>query len=226
MTQYMTLPLLKKVRESLLILHSPWLSQYRSYWYDTFHQYPSTSQTDTTQSTIIPVLVLLIWYNLPLPPDQVILIRLSSLLSHFQSYLYDKVQFCPQDQFYWYDTVQNCPIVSLTDTTQSTTLQVSILLTSYSPPISQYQSYWYDTEYCSRTSPSNTTQSTCPTTSSYDTLYTTTSLVPDLLIGQSTTARVQVILITYILPLYQSFWYLTVNNCPCTSSIATAPVTI
>ena len=133
-------PFTKKVRESLLILHSPWLSQYLSYWYDTFHQYPCTSQTDTTQPTIIPVLILLIWYNLPLSPDQVILIRLSSLLPHFQSYLYDKVQFCPQDlliwhstemshcQPYWYYTVHNSPSFNLTDIIQSTYTPVPVLL--------------------------------------------------------------------------------------------------
>ena len=118
---------------------------------------PSTSLTDTLQSTSTQ--------------DPVLLIRHSRLLPQYQFYWYSTVHLCPstrpvlllsyspllpQHQSYWYTTVHYCPSTSSIDTTYSTTTQLRVLITPYSPLLSNYQSYWYDAvHYCPSTSPSN-----------------------------------------------------------------------
>ena len=132
-----------------------------SYWYYTFHYYRSTSLTymtqssssltDTTQPTSVPVLLLLIWYSLPLPTvgdwyD-------SPRLSQNESCWYDTVHYCPSTRPIGYDS-SLLPNTSPTDTLQCATATAqdqSYFCPSTSPAdmicsplLSQYQSSWYD----------------------------------------------------------------------------------
>ena len=137
----------------LLILHSPFLSQYQST--DTVQSTNSpTSPNDTTQSMSVAVLVLLIWYNLPLPST-------TDTTAHFcpsispadmkqstTAPIQDKLCTALY-QSYWYLTD-----TSSSDIQQSTTALILVLLILYNPRLPQYMSYWYDTiHYCPSTNP-------------------------------------------------------------------------
>ena len=143
-------------------------------------------------------------------PRPILLIRQSPLLSQNKSYIYDRVYHCPitsptdmrsHYQSNWYDTVYNCPSTSHTDmavhhylstsptnTIQSTSGPVLVLLILYSQPLSQYQSYWHPTAHY------------CPSTNSTDTKQSITAPALVLLIQHST-----------LLTEDQSYWYDTVH---------------
>ena len=109
------------------------------------------------------------------------------------------------DHSNWYDTVRYYLYTSPTDTLQSTTTQVPILLISFNPLLPQYQSYWYDSTLL----PQN-----------YSYLYATVHFCPSTIgKSQSTTAPAPVLLIPYspLMPQYKSYWYDTVHFCPSTS---------
>ena len=104
----------KYITATIPILHirySTLLTQYQSYWHETVHYYPIISLTDTTQTTPVPVAVLLIWYSPP-QPSTVLLI----------------------------DTVHYCPSTSPSDMRHTTTALVLVLLIRHIPVLSQYHS--------------------------------------------------------------------------------------
>ena len=195
MAQYTTAPLpVLHIRYSIIIdlvpvlfiQHSILLSHYQSSWYYTVHYSPSTNLTDydtvhkcstissadTTQSTTVPVLVH--WYDTVYHCHGPVLLLHSPLLS--------------QNQSYWCDTAHLCSSTSTTDTTQSATVLVLVLLIWYSLPfpwiiptdtiqpattpipvlpipcsplLPKYQSYWYPSiHYCPNTSPIDSSQYT------------------------------------------------------------------
>ena len=174
-TQFTTAPILAlRIRYSTLqpqfqFCWCTLLSHCQSYWYYTVHFCPSTSLTDmvqstnsptspndTTQSMSVAVLVLLIWYSLPLPstsptdttahfylnisPADMKQSTIAPLQDILIRYLY---------QSYWYLTD-----TSSSDIQQSTTALILVLSIPYNPQLPRYMSYWYDTiHYCPSTSP-------------------------------------------------------------------------
>ena len=115
----------------LLILHSPLLSENQSYWYNTAHLCSSTSSTDTTLSATVLVLVLLIWYSLPLswiiPTDMI-----QSATTSIPVLPIPCSPLLPKYQSYWYPSVHYCPNTSPVDTSQYTTAPELLLLIRYS----------------------------------------------------------------------------------------------
>ena len=112
----------------LLIPHSPLLSQYQSYWYDTVYQCPSTSPNGTTQSTFVAILVLLIWYSLSLRSTSP-----TDTTAHFcPSMGPADSPLLPQCKAYWQDSVL-LPYTSPTDT-----LLIPVLVIFNSPLLPQF----------------------------------------------------------------------------------------
>ena len=176
MIQYTTAPIL-----ALRIRYSTLQPQYQfcwctpllhcqSYWYYTVHFCPSTSLTDmvqstnsstspndTTQSMSVAVLVLLIWYSLPLPSTSP-----TDTTAHFcpsispadmkqstTAPIQDILSTTALYKSYWYLTD-----TSSSDIQQSTTALILVLLIPYNPQLPQYMSYWYDTiHYCPSPNP-------------------------------------------------------------------------
>ena len=137
------------------IRFSTLLPQYQSYKYDTVYYCPITNPTDTTQSTFLPVQVLLIWFN---PP-----------IHQYRSYRYDTVHYCLSTSPI--DTISLLlPSISHIDTTQFTSAPVPVL------PI------WY---HISGPVPELLIDAVhdYPNTSPTDTLQSTTAPVPVLLIS-------------------------------------------
>ena len=97
------------------------MSQHQSYWYPTVNYCPSTSPIETSHSTTVPVRVLQIPF--------------SSLLFSYQSYCYDTVVYCPSA--HPTDTSQSISALI-------PVLLIPCLSTSISPPLFQCQTYWYD----------------------------------------------------------------------------------
>ena len=213
----------------LLIRHSTLLFHYQDYWYDTVHCCPRTSPIDTTQYTVSvdfsPSTCATETPQSTIAPVPVLLIRHSTLLTQYQSYCYDTLHDCsntystntiqytsppvpvllnspllPQYQSYCYDTAHFCPITISVDTRQYTTPPFPIPLSPqlyfcpittptkrHSPLLSQYKSYWYDTVHNSPgTSPTDRTGEYCPITRSIYTIHSTAVPVPVLLIRHST----------------------------------------
>ena len=195
---------------STYLWYIPLLPQYQSYRYETLYYCPSISPTDTTQLTNVLVSVLLIWYSPSTYPTDmihsisapvpVLSIRNTLLLPQYKS-----------------------NSISPTDTTQLTTVLVSVLLIWYSPStyhtdmihstttpvpvllVREYKLFWYDTiYYCPCASPTFTIQ------------YIRTS-VPVLLMHTTVTLPVLLLLYSPLLSQYQSYWYDTVHQCPSTS---------
>ena len=220
-----------------LILYSPLLPQYQSYWYPTIHY--------------CPVPVLLIRHSTQMPQYRYATVhfcRSTSLIDKSQS------TTAPVPTLS-YPTVHLCPSTNLIDTTQYTSTPELVLLILYSILMHQCQSYWYVTVNCwPSISPTHTQQST-------------TSLAPVLLIHYSTllpsvspvgtlqspvdqfqsywylqsfwyhkynTFQVPFLFIHYstLLPQYQSYWYVAVHFWPSSSlidtfqstSISTSPI--
>ena len=107
-TQYTTLQV-----PFLLIHYSTLLPQYQSYWYVTVHYWPSSSLTDTFQSTSIS--------TSPIDSTEFTSATVPILLKPY-------ILLLAQYQSYWYNIVNYCPSTSSTDTLQSTTISVPVLL--------------------------------------------------------------------------------------------------
>ena len=179
--------------------------QFRFYLYDTVHY------------SIVPMIVLLIWYENP-------------CVSKYEFCWYDTVHYSPNTRPI--DTIVHyCPNTTPTDTLQSTHVPVLVLLSgpvlliSYSTSV-VYQSWrynmhpssvpvpvlliWYSPLNCPSHRPFDTIVYYCPITSPTDTL-------------QSTTAPVLILLMPYnpLLLHYQSYWYESVHYCPSTNQTFT-----
>ena len=141
------------------------------------------------------------------------------------------IKILSQYQSYRYDTFHYCPSISPTDTTQSITVSVSVLLIWYSPStcptdmiysttapapvllIRQYQSYWYDTiHYCPYTSPYiYDTVHYNLSTSSVDVHYCHIASPTDT--TQSTSVPVPVLRIWYSPPIHQPVLMIRHSQC-------------
>ena len=187
------------------------LSQYKSYWYDTFNYCPSANSTDMTQYTTVPLPVLLIYtfHYYPstsltymtqstIAPVPVLLIRHSPLLSMYYSFWYDTVYHCPLSAT---DTTAHvCPRRSPADMKQSTTAPVPDLLDTI-------------VHYSTSTNPANAIQSTTdglPNTSPTDTLQCATAQDQSYFCSSTSPASVPipVLLIWYspLLPQPKTNW--------------------